>query len=49
MHEWCQREAFLRLREREAAGELPISADFVDPKLIELPSEEELGDTEIII
>lgn len=47
--EWSQREAFIVLREREAAGLEPIAADYIDPKLIELPSDEELGDTEIII
>lgn len=47
--EWSQREAFIVLREREAAGLEPISPNYIDPNLIELPSDEELGDTEIII
>lgn len=49
MLEWAQREAYLVLREREAAGLDPISPDLVDPNTIELPTDEELGDTEIII
>lgn len=48
--EWSQREAYIVLREREAAGLEPISPDYVDPpSLVELPSDEELGNTEIII
>lgn len=49
LRDWCQREAFLVLRRREAAGLEPISRDFIDPALIELPSDEELGDMDIII
>uniref|UniRef100_A0A336L4P8 NADH dehydrogenase [ubiquinone] 1 beta subcomplex subunit 11, mitochondrial n=1 Tax=Culicoides sonorensis TaxID=179676 RepID=A0A336L4P8_CULSO len=49
MRDWAQREAFLELRRREAAGLDPISRDFIDPAKIELPSDEELGDMEIII
>lgn len=49
LRDWSQREAFLELRRREAAGLEPISADYIDPSLIVLPSDEELGDTEIII
>lgn len=47
--EWSQREAYVVLRNREAAGLEPISANYIDPKQVELPSDEELGDTEIII
>lgn len=47
--EWSQREAFIVLRAREAAGLEPISPNLVDPNLLELPSDEELGDAEIII
>ncbi|CRK96206.1 CLUMA_CG009634, isoform A [Clunio marinus] len=47
--DWTQREAYLELRRREAAGLEPISRDYIDPSLMELPSDEELGDTEIII
>ncbi|KAL3269941.1 hypothetical protein HHI36_008997 [Cryptolaemus montrouzieri] len=47
--DWAQREAFLELRRREKNG-LPL----VDPNLInidkvQLPTDEELGDTDIII
>lgn len=47
--EWSQREAYIVLREREAAGLEPISPDYTDPSTVILPSDEELGDTEIII
>lgn len=47
--DWALREAFIQLRERELAGLPPIDANIVDPSLVQLPSEEELGDTEIII
>lgn len=49
LRDWSQREAFILLREREAAGIFPLSPDLIDPSLVELPSDEELGDTEIII
>lgn len=49
MRDWAQREAYLELRRREAAGLPPISPDYIDPSLITLPSDEELGQTEIII
>ena len=49
LRDWSQREAFLELRRREAAGLDPISTEYADPASIELPSDEELGDTEIII
>lgn len=49
MLEWSQREAFIVLRNREAAGLEPISPDLIDPSLVVLPTDEELGDTEIII
>lgn len=47
--EWAQREAFVVIRERETAGLEPIPRDYFDPKTIELPSDDELGDAEIII
>lgn len=47
--DWAQREAYLRLRYREE-HELPlIDPNLIDPAKITLPSDEELGDTEIII
>lgn len=49
MKDWAQREGFLELRRREAAGQDPVSPNYIDPALIELPSDEELGNTEIII
>lgn len=47
--EWSQREAYIVLRNREAAGLEPIAPDYVDPSTVVLPSDEELGDAEIII
>lgn len=49
--DWAQREAYLILRRREAAGEDPVCKDYIDPAIMEqqLPSDEELGSTEIII
>lgn len=49
LNEWAQREGYLVLREREAAGLVAISPDIIDPKSVQLPTDEELGDTEIII
>lgn len=49
MLEWSQREAYIVLREREAAGLEPIAPDYTDPSTVVLPSDEELGDAEIII
>lgn len=49
MRDWAQREAFLQLRAREAAGVELISPNLIDASLVELPTDEELRDTEIII
>jgi NADH dehydrogenase (ubiquinone) 1 beta subcomplex subunit 11 len=49
LRDWSQREAYLELRRREAAGLEPIDANYIDPAKIVLPSDEELGETEIII
>ncbi|TMW43274.1 hypothetical protein DOY81_011647 [Sarcophaga bullata] len=49
MRDWAQREAYLELRRREKAGVDLISPNYIDPATIVLPSDEELGDTEIII
>lgn len=49
LRDWSQREAYLELRRREAAGLDPISRDYVAAGQMALPSDEELGDTEIII
>lgn len=49
MRDWSQREGYLELRRREAAGLDPISRDYVDAGTISLPNDDELGDMEIII
>ncbi|XP_053688011.1 NADH dehydrogenase [ubiquinone] 1 beta subcomplex subunit 11, mitochondrial [Sabethes cyaneus] len=49
LRDWAQREGYLELRRREAAGLEPISKDFIDPSKIVLPTDEELGTTEIVI
>lgn len=49
MRDWAQREAFLELRRREANGQLPISPNYICPKTIKLPDEEDICDVEIII
>lgn len=48
-NDWNQREAYLELRRREAAGLPLIDSNLVDPSKFSLPSDEELGDMEIII
>lgn len=47
--DWAQREGFLELRRREMAGVDLISPNYIDPAQMVLPSDDELGDTEIII
>ncbi|XP_055838225.1 NADH dehydrogenase [ubiquinone] 1 beta subcomplex subunit 11, mitochondrial [Episyrphus balteatus] len=47
--DWAQREGFLELRRREKAGLDLISPNYIEPSAINLPSDEELGNTEIII
>lgn len=49
LRNWSQREAYLELRRREELGLPPIDRNHIDPAKIVLPSDEELGDTEIII
>lgn len=49
MRDWAQREAFLELRRRENNGYPPISPNYIDPKTIQLPDEEDICDIEIII
>lgn len=49
LRDWAQREAFLELRRREENGLPLIDPNFIDPAKITLLSDEELGDTEIII
>jgi len=47
--DWAQREAYLRLRYREEHGLPPIDPNYIDPSKIILPTDEELGNAEIII
>jgi NADH dehydrogenase (ubiquinone) 1 beta subcomplex subunit 11 len=49
LRDWSQREAYLELRRREALGLPRIDRNLIDPSKIVLPSDEELGDTDIII
>jgi len=49
LRDWAQREAFIELRRRELAGLPAIDPNLIDPSKIVLPTDEELGDTEIII
>lgn len=49
LKDWAQREAFIELKCREAAGLPLIDANLISPKKIVLPSDEELGNEEIII
>ncbi|CAH0555669.1 unnamed protein product [Brassicogethes aeneus] len=49
LKDWSQREAFIQLRHREKNGLPLVDPNLINPKLIVLPSDEELGNTEIII
>ena len=51
MVSWTQREAYLELARREANGLPLIDPNLVPPEKMKkyLPTDEELGDTEIII
>ncbi|GFG35477.1 hypothetical protein Cfor_09130 [Coptotermes formosanus] len=49
LRDWAQREGYLELRRRETQGLPLIDRNLIDPSKINLPSDEELGDTEIII
>ncbi|KZS17743.1 NADH dehydrogenase 1 beta subcomplex subunit [Daphnia magna] len=49
LKDWAQREAYLLVREREANGLPLLDPNYVEESKIVLPSEEELGDFEIII
>ncbi|XP_043248531.1 NADH dehydrogenase [ubiquinone] 1 beta subcomplex subunit 11, mitochondrial [Colletes gigas] len=46
---WAQREAYFQIRLREEKGLPLIDPNFVDPSKFTLPTDEELGETEIII
>ncbi|CAG2116381.1 unnamed protein product [Medioppia subpectinata] len=49
LHDWSTREAYLELDRRERLGLPLVDKNLVDPNLLVLPSDEELGDTEIYI
>lgn len=49
LKDWSTRQAFLELRRRERLGLPLVDPNLIDPAKIKLPSDEELGDTEIII
>lgn len=49
LRDWAQREAFLELRRREKAGLPLVDANLIDPAKVQLPDDEDLGETEIII
>ena len=46
---WEKREALLEIARREKLGLPLIDPNFVDPSKIHLPTDEELGDFDIII
>jgi len=46
---WSTREAFLELERRKRLGLPLVDKNYVDPDKVILPTEEELGDTEVII
>uniref|UniRef100_A0A6M2E432 NADH dehydrogenase [ubiquinone] 1 beta subcomplex subunit 11, mitochondrial n=1 Tax=Amblyomma tuberculatum TaxID=48802 RepID=A0A6M2E432_9ACAR len=47
--DWVEREGYLELERREKLGLPLVDCNLVDPSRIILPSEEEIGDFEIII
>merc|ERR1712083_84463 len=47
--DWARREAYLELARREEAGEVLISPDYVPRDKVKLPSDEELGNMDIVI
>ncbi|KFM65931.1 NADH dehydrogenase [ubiquinone] 1 beta subcomplex subunit 11, mitochondrial, partial [Stegodyphus mimosarum] len=47
--DWIAREARLELHRRETLGLPLVDKNYIDPEKIVLPTDEELGDTEIII
>ena len=49
MKDWGQREAYIQLAERERENKPLIDPNYISPDKITLPSDEELGDTDIII
>lgn len=51
MKDWSYREAYIEIARREKYGLPYISKDYIDPEKVAatLPSDEELGDFQIII
>ena len=49
MRDWAQREGFLELRRREEEGLELVDPNFIEPGQINLPSDEDLKNFEIII
>ncbi|KAL7646806.1 UNVERIFIED_CONTAM: hypothetical protein RMT77_002061 [Armadillidium vulgare] len=49
MMDWVKRESYIELRRREAAGLPLVDKNLIPLENIELPTDEELGDAEIII
>lgn len=43
MEDWSIREAYLQLDYREKNGLPLVDKNYVDPEIVELPTEEELG------
>ncbi|CAL1542755.1 unnamed protein product [Lymnaea stagnalis] len=48
-HDWCKREAFLELERREREGLPLVDPDYACAESIKLPTDEEIGNVEIII
>ena len=46
---WVTREAYMEIERRKKAGGPYVSRDYVPPELIHLPSDEEIGEMDIII
>ncbi|XP_076170751.1 NADH dehydrogenase [ubiquinone] 1 beta subcomplex subunit NP15.6 [Ptiloglossa arizonensis] len=49
LRDWAQREAHLQVRYREEHGLPLLDPNLIDPSKFTLPTDEELGNTEIII
>lgn len=47
--DWVTREAYLELDRREKAGLPLVDPYLIPPERVKLPSDEELGETEIIV
>ena len=49
LRDWSQREGYLELARREKEGLPLVDGNLIDPEKIELPSDEELGNFDIIV